>query len=283
LPGWGGAGGPIYESRVSGSGGTHPLEKHALPSPQVGGGHFLADPLPGEAAKPAEPAAARIQGAINVTVTYTVGGDGSVRADWAIDAADALPAPLPWGFKSLPRVGVHLALAGAADPPVSWYGAGPHEAYLDRKNSAPVRAHAVPKASDLHVPYIFPGECGGRADVRWLAVGRVGVACLGDAPLQANVSRFSLASFSAAAHDEELVPDGSVHVHLDAGHMGVGGDDSWSPAVWEVRKWREKGGRGERAQHSHPLTILSLSTVSTGIRGPAQGVRPVRPAGAGRG
>jgi beta-galactosidase len=200
---------------------------------QVGGGHFLADPLPGEAAKPAEPAAARVQGAIPVTVTYTVSPDGGVRADWGIDASDALPAPLPWGFKSLPRVGVHLALAGAADPPVAWYGAGPHEAYPDRKDSAPVRAHAVPKASDLHVPYIFPGECGGRADVRWLAVGRVGLASLAEASLQANVSRFPLASFSAAGHDEELVADGAVHVHLDAAHMGVGGDDSWSPAVWE--------------------------------------------------
>jgi hypothetical protein len=224
------------------------------PSQQVGGGHFLADPLPGEAAKPAvDPAAAVKEGSIPVTVTYTIAGDGSVRADWRIDASGALPAPLPWGFKSLPRVGVHLALAaGDASSPVAWYGAGPHESYPDRKDGAPVRVHAVDAAADLHVPYIFPGESGGRADVRWLALGgRVAAASLG-APVQANVSRFPLAAFSGAGHDEELVPDGSLHVHLDAAHMGVGGDDSWSPAVWEVRerkrmrKWvgEERGDKG---------------------------------------
>lgn len=254
-----GRSGPIHESRNSGGGQeksaraprarSFPHTGSRLPrltlsrSPQhshthqVGGGHFLADPLPGEAAKPAEPVAARTQGAIPVTATYTVSPDGSVRADWAIDASDALPAPLPWGFKSLPRVGVHVALAGDAvdvAAPVSWYGAGPHEAYPDRKDSAPARVHAAPGGvADLHVPYIFPGECGGRADTRWLALGgRVAAVSLG-APLQASVSRFPLAAFSGAGHDEELVADGAVHVHLDAGHMGVGGDDSWSPAVWE--------------------------------------------------
>ena len=272
--GWGRACGAVCESRVSGL----RLETHARSFPfslsllsQVGGGHFLADPLPGEAAKPAQPAAARTQGAIPIKVTYTIAGDGSVRADWAIDATDALPAPLPWGFKSLPRVGVHLALTADgsdADPPVAWYGSGPHESYPDRKDSAPVRAHAVPKASDLHVPYLFPGECGGRADVRWLAVGSVGLASLGESPLQANVSRFPLASFSGAGHDEELVADGSLHVHLDAGHMGVGGDDSWSPAVWEVREdgegEEEKGGRAARESTltHHSLFLFIRNTRS---------------------
>lgn len=256
--GGGGAGGRAHLRKSCLGGRAHTQKLYSL-LPQVGGGHFLADPLPGEPVKAAaDPSAARTQGTIPVTVTYTVSPDGGVRADWGIDASDALPAPLPWGFKSLPRVGVHLALAGGADPPVAWYGAGPHEAYPDRKDSAPVRAHAVPKASDLHVPYIFPGECGGRAQVRWLAVGRVGLASLGDAPLQANISRFPLATFSGAGHDEELVADGAVHVHLDAGHMGVGGDDSWSPAVWEVRdkKWRR-----ERALFS-PRTTRSLSHTS---------------------
>jgi hypothetical protein len=212
---------------------------------QVGGGHFLADPLPGEAAKPAvDPAAVAKEGSIAVNVSYTVSPDGSVLADWRIDASESLPAPLPWGFKSLPRVGIHLALAvlgpDAASTPVAWYGAGPHECYPDRKDGAPVRVHTAPGGvAGLHVPYVFPGECGGRADVRWLALGgRVVAASLGG-PVQANVSRFPLAVFSGAGHDEELVADGSVHVHLDAAHMGVGGDDSWSPAVWEVSEKRE--------------------------------------------
>ena len=48
--------------------------------------------------------------------------------------------------------------------------------------------------------------------------------------------RYSLAALSAASHEHELVPDSSVHVHLDVAHMGLGGDDSWSPSVREVSK-----------------------------------------------
>ena len=45
--------------------------------------------------------------------------------------------------------------------------------------------------------------------------------------------RYSLANLSLAQHDYELVPDKVNHVYLDHKHMGVGGDDSWSPSVHE--------------------------------------------------
>jgi len=37
-----------------------------------------------------------------------------------------------------------------------------------------------------------------------------------------------------AKHDYELVPDKYTHLHLDHRHMGVGGDDSWSPSLHKV-------------------------------------------------
>lgn len=39
-----------------------------------------------------------------------------------------------------------------------------------------------------------------------------------------------------ATHTHELQADadGALHVHVDAAHMGVGGDDSWSPTVHEA-------------------------------------------------
>ena len=82
------------------------------------------------------------------------------------------------------------------------------------------------------------GESGGRAGTRWLALTGAAApaplvaATLGD-PVQANVSPYPMRSFAAAAHDFELTPDGGTHLILDAAHCGVGGDDSWSPSVWE--------------------------------------------------
>ena len=41
-------------------------------------------------------------------------------------------------------------------------------------------------------------------------------------------------NLSLARHDYELEADSMNHVYLDHRHMGLGGDDSWSPSVHEV-------------------------------------------------
>lgn len=46
--------------------------------------------------------------------------------------------------------------------------------------------------------------------------------------------RYSLEALRSARHEYELTPAGAVHVFLDHRHMGVGGDDSWSPSVLPV-------------------------------------------------
>jgi len=50
--------------------------------------------------------------------------------------------------------------------------------------------------------------------------------------LQMNLSPYSWQTLAAAKHQHELNRDPQGwHLHLDAAHMGVGGDDSWSPTV----------------------------------------------------
>lgn len=48
-----------------------------------------------------------------------------------------------------------------------------------------------------------------------------------------SVSRHTVAQLNAATHQKDLVQAeaGPVQLHVDAAHMGVGGDDSWSPSV----------------------------------------------------
>ena len=50
-----------------------------------------------------------------------------------------------------------------------WLGRGPHECYPDRKSSA---FESVWHASvdSQHIPYLYPSECGGKADVQWMAL-----------------------------------------------------------------------------------------------------------------
>lgn len=233
---------------------------------EAGGAHFMAEERP---ALDAPPSDGRTNGTITVAATYTIKPDGAIEGEWTLDTSDAMPAAIPWGFKSLPRAGVHVALPASLDR-ATWYGRGPHECYVDRADAAHVDMHSA-TLDELHVPYVYPGELeiggkekeegaretalkqdlsppppppfstpgesGGRYGTRWLALTGasapgVVAATLGD-PVQANVSPFPMQSFAAAAHDFELQADGVTHVILDAAHCGVGGDDSWSPSVWE--------------------------------------------------
>ncbi|EIE18998.1 hypothetical protein COCSUDRAFT_20201 [Coccomyxa subellipsoidea C-169] len=176
-----------------------------------------------------------VEAEVAVAVQYTVHGDGSLRVDWHIDASRALPAsPPPPLFSSLPRIGMHLGVP-AQFSRVHWYGRGPHESYPDRKYGAFLRQYSLDHVQEMHVPYIFPSENGGRADTRWVSLSDedgVGLAAvtLSD-PFQMNASRFSIATLMAAKHDYELSADPFTHLHLDHRHMGVGGDDSWSPSL----------------------------------------------------
>ncbi|KAK9814513.1 hypothetical protein WJX72_007158 [[Myrmecia] bisecta] len=207
---------------------------------EVGGAHFLSEELPTAADTRSSSAGigheeAQTEGEVHVKVAYTIHGTGQAQMSWELDASNALPAPLGAGlFKSLPRVGLHFAVPSDLTQ-AEWYGRGPLECYPDRKWGAPLRRHQVPDVAELHTPYIFPGECGGRADVRWVAMSSEsgqGLAAIAlSSPLQMNISRYPIESIVAARHDHELKADGVLHVHLDAAHMGVGGDDSWSPSV----------------------------------------------------
>ncbi|KAG0481237.1 hypothetical protein HPP92_012095 [Vanilla planifolia] len=50
-------------------------------------------------------------------------------------------------------------------------------------------------------------------------------------PIKMSASYYSTAELDRATHNEDLVRGNDMEVHLDHKHMGLGGDDSWSPSV----------------------------------------------------
>jgi beta-galactosidase len=144
---------------------------------------------------------------------------------------------------------------------------GPHENYVDRKASALLRLFSS-SISDLHTPYIVPSENGGREGLRWLVLQSgsasasprcpaIAIACTPHKQLPSNHQTWPLQKGTSAApdtaysprdglhfsvgynspvdliaakHEHELKP-GACNLMLDAVHMGVGGDDSWTPSV----------------------------------------------------
>ncbi len=95
----------------------------------------------------------------DVTYRYTIYGSGDVIVQTHV---------VPLGDLSiLPRLGLQMRLPGKLNR-FAWYGRGPHENYVDRKESAPVGVYSG-TVQEQYVPYVLPQENGNKSDVRWAA------------------------------------------------------------------------------------------------------------------
>lgn len=129
----------------------------------------------------------------------------------------------------LPRVGITFQVKPQAQS-VSWLGLGPHENYPDRRSSACFSRWVLP-LREMSTPYIFPTENGLRCETKaldwgiWHARGH----------FHFTIQPWSLEQLMTTSHWHRMVPEEGVWISLDALHMGVGGDDSWTPSV--LHKW----------------------------------------------
>ncbi|TCS43871.1 beta-galactosidase [Reinekea marinisedimentorum] len=149
---------------------------------------------------------------------YRLFADGHWQLRVDVDPAKGLPP--------LARVGIEMALPDGGQP-ISWYGRGPMENYPDRKTAALLGKYRA-EVDELFTPYIFPTESGLRCDCRTLSLGDLTVEASNFA---FSVSRYHQQHLASVRHTHELVADDCLYLRLDYGHMGVGGDDSWSPSV----------------------------------------------------
>jgi len=153
------------------------------------------------------------------TWQYEVSTDAAIRLRVDVQLTDTLP--------SIPRVGLTFDLAaGAQTNNVKWLGLGPVENYPDRKAGVRFGAYQS-NLDDLHTPYLFPTENGLRCDTKLLSIG--GLQFAGNFNFSA--SEYSAEQLTKATHTVDLVKSGRVYVNIDHVHMGIGGDDSWSPSV----------------------------------------------------
>jgi beta-galactosidase len=167
---------------------------------------------------------------IKVICRMRFSGDGGLHIEQETFLDETLPP--------MPRIGLVLELSesvSASIKTISWQGRGPHENYPDRKRSAQIGSWCLP-ISDMHTPYIFPSDNGLRSDCRRLDLNQFGVS--GD--FHFSVSPFGQAQLRQARHSHELTDNKRLFVYLDGFHMGVGGDDSWTPSVKPAFRLTEK-------------------------------------------
>jgi len=104
---------------------------------------------------------------------------------------------------------------------------------VDRKIGAAVGRYKSTVAEQF-TPYVYPGECGGKEDTRWLALTDdhgFGLMVIGLDKLHFDALHYAIRDMAEAKHVFALRPREEVILHLDGWHMGVGGDDGWTSQV----------------------------------------------------
>lgn len=149
--------------------------------------------------------------------SYRIDGNGEMQITVDVDVANGTPHPA--------RIGLSCQLAQVAER-VNWLGLGPHENYPDRLSAACFDRWDL-SLDEMYTPYVFPGENGLRCNTRELRYG----AHQWRGDFLFNISRFSQKQLMETSHRHLLQPEAGTWVNIDGFHMGVGGDDSWSPSV----------------------------------------------------
>ena len=154
-----------------------------------------------------------------------------------------------------PRFGTDLILPADFDR-VEWFGRGPHENYRDRRTSAFIGRYSC-RVEEMHHPYVRPQENGNRTGVRWVTLrnaGGYGLKAVGEVPLEVSAHHYLTSDLDpgnekAGRHDPDIPRRDLVHLRLDYGQMGVGGDTSW----------------GDRAR-PHPEYLIPLAPLTFSYR-----------------
>ncbi|USQ86184.1 DUF4981 domain-containing protein [Streptomyces phaeoluteigriseus] len=130
-----------------------------------------------------------------------------------------------WPFP-LPRLGVRAAVPASYDT-VTWFGAGPGEAYPDTCAAARVSRHSS-DVTGLQTPYVYPQENGSRAGVRWARLDDTapeptdGLLVLGTPHFAFSVRPWTSEDLDAARHSTDLVRRDRVYLTVDTGLQGIG-------------------------------------------------------------
>jgi beta-galactosidase/beta-glucuronidase len=146
---------------------------------------------------------------------YTFLNDGKLQIDLDFDPQQI--------STRLPRLGFKTRLHQDYQQ-VTWFGRGPHESYVDRKDSAFIDLHTA-ETHDLFHPYLMPQENGNRTDVRWVQF--TGnhvppVTISGQPTLNFSIHHCSIENLTQAKHTDEVAWEADPWLYIDYAHTGLG-------------------------------------------------------------
>ena len=123
----------------------------------------------------------------------------------------------------LPRFGLQLTMPRGNEE-VAYYGYGPHESYVDKRQSARLGKYETTVGA-MFEDYIKPQENGSRYGTEWATVANalgMGIKATSPSPFSFNASHFAPEDLTATLHRHKLQPRKRTIVHFDYKMGGVG-------------------------------------------------------------
>ena len=129
---------------------------------------------------------------------------------------------------------------------IQYYGRGPVENYIDRKDSEFLGIYAN-EVQKEYFDYIRPQESGNHTDVRWFSVldkeGK-GLCFYSNAPMEASALPYTTDQLDDGMrkekawghHSGDLIPSGMTSVHIQKRQIGLACVNSWG--AWPRKEYR---------------------------------------------
>ena len=185
-----------------------------------------------------------------VDLAYTVNTDGSLTlASKYSTLSDELP--------ELMRFGMIMTLPENIND-FSWYGRGPDENYVDRRDDAFMGVWNG-KVSEQAFAYYRPQETGNKTDVRWLTLkdeNGNGIEVRGAQPLSVSALNVKPEDLDAGAtkkqqHWADVKFRNETVLSVDLFHRGVGGLNSWGAKPLDKYRFS-----GKEYNYSYTIKLL---------------------------
>lgn len=171
-----------------------------------------------------------------LSLAYTVYGDGTM------EVAQKLKAGTNAKVEGIFRFGMRMELPYNMDRS-EFYGRGPIENYIDRKESQPVGIYTQ-TADQQFYPYIRPQETGTKSDVRWWrqsSDATTGFDIMSDGHFSASALHYSIDELDDGEekdqrHATDLRKSKFTELCIDLAQFGLGGVNSWG--TWPLPQHR---------------------------------------------
>ncbi|MFI3290090.1 MAG: glycoside hydrolase family 2 TIM barrel-domain containing protein [Rikenellaceae bacterium] len=152
---------------------------------------------------------------VDLTISYTIFSDGTVKCKMAMDAAEETPNFVRFGFK----MGVPKSYSTT-----SFYARGPEENYIDRKCGAEVGEYTM-ATDDLFYNYAQPQETGNREDARWMKLSSKSnsLKFTGSPLFSFSVLNYTWENLEEAKHPYDLEPTEHYNVNIDKYQAALAG------------------------------------------------------------